>query len=740
MEQDDAACKVSKRKPLADVKPRQLTRRTEEIWNLVKQSATAEDVVTVLTKVLEKAEEEWPGSFKSLAQQYQKVLDQPLDCGRCCNLLKGLSGLPAFQSSTKLPNLNRAVQHQMDCVVRNEVESREEACRLGYPMGDKRWIKAGNPEETINPGGRPSQVDSADVVKSVQAALDRHSQPSSAVCQKGDNWSVVNTLTDKATAVYQSEDSMFGNMSISTFRRVLRKHLTEYKRPRTLTDYCQHCADLEDSVLPEARKALDHWTKSLAAIMTNYWVPWETYVSSTSLSFDEQPGLYLSQFEHYINMHSRQHPCAKHRDSNFPCGQHASRRRGAPGFAQARRIELHETEAAAGHELRAHLKLLMGYLHHRSAKEAQHTAITALLETPPLGTAVLLSDWKELETLPQCWKQTGDQFFAQARHEVSIWGALLIEHDDASTVAVPVLIRTHFVVVSKILDHTALRTNQLIQIALQQKKSSKPWQRLALVSDCGPHYRSLESLAHGLVALHRSYKIPIEIHFGCEKHMKSAIDRLFGWVKAILRRHRERRKDLLEVKDLVLALRSGFAENKANNPQAPTVLVGLDESPVPTTSIVLVVKDFKISRTYCLSCTPSKLRPDEPRIWDHTFSSKPASVEVEYTLASGSLPSTWRTGFWSHASAAWKERPKPLEPNEESTLTRRYLAQKHLLPNTLERRRQLLPDFEEQARKRQKRLQKAREAARARKSVLQSKRRGSSSSSTSSSSSSSSKS
>ena len=72
VEQDDAACKVSKRKPLADVKPRQLTRRTEEIWNLVKQSATAEDVVTVLTKVLEKAEEEWPGSFKSLAQQYQK--------------------------------------------------------------------------------------------------------------------------------------------------------------------------------------------------------------------------------------------------------------------------------------------------------------------------------------------------------------------------------------------------------------------------------------------------------------------------------------------------------------------------------------------------------------------------------------------------------------------------------------------------------------------------------------------
>ena len=66
-------------------------------------------------------------------------------------------------------------------------------------------------------------------------------------------------------------------------------------------------------------------------------------------------------------------------------------------------------------------------------------------------------------------------------------------------------------------------------------------------------------MPHGLVKLHTSHNnIPVKIHFGCEKHMKSAIERLFGWVKSVLRRHRGRRLDLLEIKDMAQALRAGF--------------------------------------------------------------------------------------------------------------------------------------------------------------------------------------
>ena len=131
-------------------------------------------------------------------------------------------------------------------------------------------------------------------------------------------------------------------------------------------------------------------------------------------------------------------------------------------------------------------------------------------------------------------------FFAQARHEVSVWGCLLVEHHDSSTVGKPLLIQTYMIIMSKILDHTALRTNQLL-----------PWKRLALVSDCGPHYRSWEILSHGLYDLEKMYSIPVEIHFGCENHMNSGIDRLFGWTKAILRRTIEARRGMLEIGDMV---------------------------------------------------------------------------------------------------------------------------------------------------------------------------------------------
>ena len=182
-EDSRATSKIAKWQPLSDLQPRQLLRRTEDIWKLLAQSATQDDALTLLRKVLEKAEKEWPGSLARFAQQ-NKVLDEPVDCGRCCNLLGGLSSLPAFQATTKLSNFNRTIQHQIDCLVRKEIESRAEAARLGYPMGEKRWVKAGRPEEALNPGGRPSCVDSPAVIESVRNALDLHSQPSSAVCQK----------------------------------------------------------------------------------------------------------------------------------------------------------------------------------------------------------------------------------------------------------------------------------------------------------------------------------------------------------------------------------------------------------------------------------------------------------------------------------------------------------------------------------------------------------------------------
>ena len=66
-----------------------------------------------------------------------------------------------------------------------------------------------------------------------------------------------------------------------------------------------------------------------------------------------------------------------------------------------------------------------------------------VLQNSNLYNHALQQYWKELEALPRCGKQTGDQFCAQARHEVSVWGCLLVEHSDSSTVDTPLLIQTY---------------------------------------------------------------------------------------------------------------------------------------------------------------------------------------------------------------------------------------------------------------------------------------------------------
>ena len=52
----------------------------------------------------------------------------------------------------------------------------------------------------------------------------------------------------------------------------------------------------------------------------------------------------------------------------------------------------------------------------------------------------------------------------------------------------------------------------------------------------------MEALAHGLVTLCQELSIPTSVHFGCEKHFKSCIDRLFGWCRGCLQRHLDRKK------------------------------------------------------------------------------------------------------------------------------------------------------------------------------------------------------
>lgn len=58
----------------------------------------------------------------------------------------------------------------------------------------------------------------------------------------------------------------------------------------------------------------------------------------------------------------------------------------------------------------------------------------------------------------------------------------------------------------------------------------------------------METICHALVTLHQKFDyIDTEVHFGCEKHFKSAADRLFGWMCQIVLRCKEGKIDILDV-------------------------------------------------------------------------------------------------------------------------------------------------------------------------------------------------
>ena len=89
------------------------------------------------------------------------------------------------------------------------------------------------------------------------------------------------------------------------------------------------------------------------------------------------------------------------------------------------------------HSFKEVQKLLSSYLFHRAANLHQRPALDQLVAAPPFGHCALLVDFKELLTLPLRSVQAGEMFFATARHEVTTFGAVLVEHGPSRTPETP---------------------------------------------------------------------------------------------------------------------------------------------------------------------------------------------------------------------------------------------------------------------------------------------------------------
>lgn len=722
--------------PLDDVAPRQSRRRQDTLVEELSRYASSSDIASTIAKaVLELGDR-----FPDLQNQLRSALSTDIapteetQCSKCAQILAGLGAIPQFQPPNP-PLAIAEVRVQVDALLRNVFSNRSTVQALGFPIGRQRWERATGTDTIFFKRGRPSKVDDPQMIELVQDRLQAHSQSSSRLCvaaKTGDKqeWQLVRTMTKKPDSIFEDEPEIFTTMSNRTMKRIIKKHLWQYKPAWSESDWCQYCFDLDQKVVPQAEELVEDIRHRLSAKIPQYFEEFDSY--ATSISLQDQPGLFLRQFDHFIWHHENRQPCRTHRVSGntFPCGLGHLRAR-AQGFTPVLRDELRDLECDIHKDIKAMSRLLDSYLHHRAANAQQKPILKRLVDSPPPASCTLLCDFKELMTLPILGKATGESFFATANMEISCFGCVLTEHMKSSTTQKTFVNKCYVLLLSDTLDHTCTRANHCIDLCLKQRLSKEPLTEINLESDAAGHFRGFENLYHHCVLLPKEFKCTVRTHFGCEKHMKAEADELFGWVELALKRAKSLKCTMKTLQDLKWWIDDYCSELRKRDRSSPFLKVLIDNEPKPQYGRRLLVSgDFFITRTYCLSASlaSSSAYSYGVHVYNHVFSSRPTTVNLTTSLSdepAKDLDKPYRKGYYGEGRANWDTAPEPLEQHEATALTRRQDAQKHALPNSadVKYQRQMDDDnIQAEINKKIARLQRRRKRSQHKQQLLQKKK------------------
>ena len=315
-------------------------------------------------------------------------------------------------------------------------------------------------------------------------------------------------------------------MSESSFRRLLRTHLTEFRRPRLETDYCQHCYDLQRKVMVDVRRAVERWRTNHGNLMESYFHAWDAHWAATNLSLEEQAGLYLRDFEHYISRHDEGKPCARHVNTGFPCGLFALRKRGS-GFEQKKRLDLHEQEAQAGHELVRStsycwaISIIARLKRCSTTREAtsQHSATVVRLEGAGNPSSVLASDWRSVfcsgEARSEHFRGRARRAFCEVHGGASRSGSHAAYHPFNHT-------RPHGLAYQSADQGCAAEAPNISEngalLCCQRLRATLPQPGTLCV-----------------VTLQQSHSCPVEVHWGCDAKLTKALPFCLGSRHLVIR-------------------------------------------------------------------------------------------------------------------------------------------------------------------------------------------------------------
>ena len=166
---------------------------------------------------------------------------------------------------------------------------------------------------------------------------------------------------------------------------------------------------------------------------------------------------------------------------------------------------LHEKEGPVEYELQWLCKLVAAYQFHRVSSNLQSDACSAHIDALGPGEAILWCDWKQNLSIPMTHVQTGDQYWATARAEVSCFGAVLFLGQEAERPR-----KINVLLLSDIIEHTALAASQQLSILAKELRDVSS---ITCWFDAGPHFRTYSLLAWFQEELVRGKSLKLSVNW-----------------------------------------------------------------------------------------------------------------------------------------------------------------------------------------------------------------------------------
>ena len=507
---------------------------------------------------------------------------------------------------------------------------------------------------------------SADLVAVVQAALCENSQESSELVRvkrigKGERESTfARFLSTTYNCVYMFSVPVCSAMSFNTFLGMARLHFPEVRYAHGLTDYCDHCHFYRASVLKEFWRYIQEARQRLAEVHKQYFATFDASMA-TAQAATEDVCRYAEAFYSHVSKHGELHQAERE-----SC------------LSLARRADLHRIEAEVEDYLRWEIQVLKAYAWHRKSNSRQKDSLGDARASMSPGELLVWYDWMQYVTLPLAHTQTANEFYGTARMETPVFGAYILQHigDERGAFV------KYVVVVSAELDHTALRTGQVVDELKKHVERIRDVKRISVWMDCGPHFRAYEHLAYWQREWFTSdgFRGEVVLNWFVEKHGKGLVDGLFGRVRGWIREFLTSKKDqrIVEVSELVDVLTQGAKLSQLRDPHGSAYHVEFLVKPnKPSRLWRLEPCPFQIQKTYCVSLRPAVRKNRTAPDWrNHVFSDLvDAPTEalkiscIEVPVAAG----LWRTGYYGERK--W-DLKKPKKGSKSTMMVRRE-AQEH---------------------------------------------------------------